>query len=443
MVPSIILSAVAVIGTITSVIFVPEVSIKNRKFSIFWLFPLIAAILSVAIGTISIEKVWSGLTNDMFSMLEGRTSVNPIKIILLFYGMTSISVFLDETGVFRYVASKSVALASKSQTKLFFLLFAMVSLLTIFTSNDVIILTFTPFICYFCKNAKISPIPYIVSEFVAANTFSMIFVIGNPTNIYLAETYGTTFFGYFKIMAIPSLFAGFTALAVLYILFSKKLKEPISTDNFATVKIEKPFLAGFTLVILFLSLVMLVISDYIGIEMWAVAVVSMLVLVCGALIFALKSHNRPLELSRTFSRLPYQLAPFVLSMFVLVLSLKENGVTDYIIDALSKIDPKYDILVYGVSSTVVSNLINNIPMSVLYSVLTATGSPASMYASVIGSNIGAFLTPIGALAGIMFTGLLRDLDVKFSFVEFIKYGVCVAVPTLFAAIGGLYISMLF
>jgi site-specific DNA-cytosine methylase len=35
-------------------------------------------------------------------------------------------------------------------------MYLMVAVLTIFTSNDIVILTFTPFICYFCKNAKIS-----------------------------------------------------------------------------------------------------------------------------------------------------------------------------------------------------------------------------------------------------------------------------------------------
>lgn len=98
-----------------------------------------------------------------------------------------------------------------------------------------------------------------------------------------------------------------------------------------------------------------------------------------------------------------------------------------------------DILTYGVSSTLVANLINNIPMSVLYSAITETASPFAVYASVIGSNIGAFLTPVGALAGIMFTGLLKNLDVKFTFLDFLKYGVVVAIPTLFATLAGLYV----
>ena len=53
--------------------------------------------------------------------------------------------------------------------------------------------TITGFLIVFCKNAKISPLPYLVSEFCAANTWSMMFVIGNPTNIYIASSFNIDF----------------------------------------------------------------------------------------------------------------------------------------------------------------------------------------------------------------------------------------------------------
>ena len=79
-------------------------------------------------------------------------------------------------------------------------------------------------------------------------------------------------------------------------------------------------------------------------------------------------------------------------------------------------------------------------MSVLFSALVG-GDMAAVYASVIGSNLGAFLTPVGALAGIMWTGLLKNHGVKLSFAKFSLYGILVSVPALAAAILGLYIMM--
>lgn len=439
MTAAIVLSVIAAAGTILSIVFLPEVKIKGKRIPVFFVVPVISAILIVALNVLTFREAWDGLTGDMASMFHGRNSVNPVKILLLFFGMTTVSVFLDEAGVFRFLATKSMKLAGHSRTKLFFILYGVVSILTVFTSNDIIILTFTPFICYFCKNADIDPVPYLVTEFVAANTFSMFFIIGNPTNIYLAESFHMTFSGYLKVMMLPTIFGGLCALLVLYLLFKKQFKEEIPVNEVETAKIEKPYLAIFGAALLIICLVFLIIADYVGIEMWAVATCAFLLLVVGALVIAAVKKEKPTELTNVFKRLPYELIPFVISMFIVVLSLKKTGVSQKIADVFGAAGERYDILTYGVSSTLVANFINNIPMSVLYSAITETASPFAVYASVIGSNIGAFLTPVGALAGIMFTGLLKNLDVKFSFLDFLKYGVVVAIPTLFATLAGLYV----
>jgi arsenical pump membrane protein len=57
-----------------------------------------------------------------------------------------------------------------------------------------------------------------------------------------------------------------------------------------------------------------------------------------------------------------------------------------------------------------------------------------VYASIIGSNIGAFLTPLGALAGVMFSSLLKKYQVKFTFLDFIKYGAIISIPVLSIAL---------
>ena len=77
-----------------------------------------------------------------------------------------------------------------------------------------------------------------------------------------------------------------------------------------------------------------------------------------------------------------------------------------------------EIFSYGLMSFISANVINNIPMSVLFSKILSYSSElgvGGIYATVIGSNIGAFLTPVGALAGIMWSNLLRKNGVKISF----------------------------
>ena len=64
-----------------------------------------------------------------------------------------------------------------------------------------------------------------------------------------------------------------------------------------------------------------------------------------------------------------------------------------------------------------------------------------MYATVVGSNLGACLTPIGALAGIMWSSILKIYGLKFGYTDFLKIGVTVAIPALLAALGVLQVLL--
>ncbi len=83
-------------------------------------------------------------------------------------------------------------------------------------------------------------------------------------------------------------------------------------------------------------------------------------------------------------------------------------------------------------------------MSVLFSSIIGSGGAGSIsavFATVIGSNVGAFFTPIGALAGIMWGNIIGKHDVKFTYLDFLKIGVTVALPTLLASLGGLWLAV--
>lgn len=417
---------IMIILMIISIIKIPQIKIKGREISTFWIIPSIFVIILILFDFIPIKDIWKGLTEN--------SSINPLKIICLFFSMTFISIVLDEIGFFEYLANKTLQNSKSKQIKLFIILYVLTSILTIFTSNDIIILTFTPFIIFFAKKAKISPIPYLVSEFVAANTWSMLFIIGNPTNIYLASSNSLCFIDYFKVMFLPTLFGGISSLIILILLFYKKLSKPIDIQE-TNVKIKHKGILIFALSILIVCTIMLVISSYVEIEMYLISLISAIILLIITFIFSLKENSFSYILN-PIKRLPWNLIPFVISMFIVVLTLKDYQVTNLIEDGLNN---KNSILTYGITSTLSCNFINNIPMSVLFSEIIPSNNLGALYATIIGSNIGAFLTPIGALAGIMWLSILKKHNVNYSFSSFIKYGVIVAIPTLIISLIGLMI----
>ena len=419
----------------------PSVMIGGKKISIFWLAPLGGALALMIGGYVSPSEIAAGLT--------AAGDVNPIKILLLFFSMTMMSVYLDEIGFFRLLAHKVLGKAKGSQTTLFFLLYGLVSVLTVFTSNDIIVLTFTPFICHFAKSARIDPLPYLVSEFVAANTWSMALIIGNPTNIYLMTGTGVSFLAYTARMILPTALAGLVSLGVLYLIFFKKLRAPLDPEESPAPVVDLPtevvglcHLGG--------CIILLSVSSFINLPMWLITCVFFISLILCTMAISFFRRRGIFLIARCIIRAPWDLAPFVISMFILVLALDQYGITSVLGGFLSTPETVGGTVAsFGVSSFFAANIVNNIPMSVLYSsvvgsmeagtLTTAALFSPALYATVIGSNLGAFFTPTGALAGIMWTGQLHDHGVSFSFIRFVKYGATVAVPAMAAALLGLWI----
>ncbi len=427
-----IIAGLVCVALVLTVLTNPSINIGKYHIRIFyWTAPVLGSIALLLFRLLPLPVMWEGLTSS--------GSINPLKILTLFISMTTLSIYLDEVGFFSYIAGISLKFAKTSQLRLFCVLFLLVSVLTVFTSNDIIILTFTPFICYFSKKAEIDPMPYLFGEFVAANTWSMMLIIGNPTNIYLATANGIGFGTYTAHMLLPTLFAGITAFLLLLMIFRKPLSQPIS------IKEEKPAIRDKGLVIIGLlhlvfCTILLILSSYIGLEMWYITLGFAVSLFLCVTIYKKKKGVKERVLLHTIMRAPWELIPFVLSMFLLVLTLDRYQVTTIISDFFGT-----DHLVwkYGIASFLAANVMNNIPMSVAFSSIVshlpeADRLPAA-YASIIGSNIGAYFTPLGALAGIMWSGILNKMGIPFSFRKYISYGIRISIPVLIAALLGLLI----
>ena len=126
-----------------------------------------------------------------------------------------------------------------------------------------------------------------------------------------------------------------------------------------------------------------------------------------------KFNEASVELVCCLYRAPWQLIPFIISMFVMISTLNRFGVADSIASVLGE---RYAILTYGISSFLASNI-----------------------ATIVGSNLGACFTPIGALAGIMWCSILGKHNLRMGFFDFLKIGIFVAIPTLIATLIGLYV----
>ena len=427
---------ISIILMVVAIVFDWKIKIKKVSFALYWVFCLVGAIVCLIFR-------FAG-ENPIKDIFFNSANINPLKILVIFLSCTSISVLLDKIGFFSYIAAVILQKSKSSQTKLFFSFSLIIAVLTIFTSNDILILTFTPFICYFAKNAKIDPTPYILSEFVCANVWSMFFYIDNPTNIYMCTTFDITFLQYAAKMALPTAACGIFSTFLVYLIFRKKLKEKIVIEDVEIIKPNKVLLTigitGLSIMVL-----MMAISNYIpGVELWYVPLICSVATYIASLIYIIIKKEGYSIILNSLKSLPYALIPFLLSMSVFIVTLNNAG----LIPEFAKFLSDKHMFITGYVSFILGNLLNNIPMTMMFTttlgemytdILGAGVAPnydnlRVLYGVVASSNICALLTPIGSLAGIMFMKILRENEVKYNFKQFIGYGSIISIPTISLAL---------
>ena len=408
-----ILSIICIILMIVSILVFPKLKVGKIRIDTYFLITSFFAILFILLKLISFRDIKEALIND--------SSINPVKIIILFFSMTFMSVFLDKAGFFKYLASKATLIFKKNQRLLFTSLFILISVLTIFTSNDIMILSFTPFICYFCKNTRINPIPYLIGLFFSANTLSMSLIIGNPTNIYIASIMDISFIDYFKFMFWRSLLCAILLYIILIVIFNKDLNKEIIVEERKPV-LKSKALVAIAIAHLGVCTLLMAISNYLNFEMYIMASIFAISLFIISIIYSFFNKDDRSIITSSLKKLPYSFIPFLISMVIIISALNKSGATDKIRVFFSEYNSVFS---YGLSSFLAGNLLNNIPMSILYSSILQMNelyiTKNIVYSVIASSNLCALFTPLGSLAGMMFLNLVNNQGIKFNFISFMKY----------------------
>jgi len=169
--------------------------------------------------------------------------------------------------------------------------------------------------------------------------------------------------------------------------------------------------------------------------------------------------SNPPCLQTSLLALPWRIVPFVFGMFVLVQGMNKSGwidlCADWLTDAIPSGAGAWPIFVSSFLLTTVTivlcNLINNQPATILltrviisekFLSLPHAVRQVGMFAVILGSNLGANFTLIGALAGIMFAKILAEKNLILSYVDFAKTGFKIMPFVTVAAAGFLWLEHL-
>lgn len=416
----------------------------------------------------------------------GNGYLQPYTVILLFMSLAYVCLSLDMTKLFQYLAQQIIARSKDSPKKLFISFSIFTSILTVVTSNDIVILTVTPILCYTAKQTRnLDPIPFVTTQFFLANVWSIALKIGNPTNVIVADAYNLSFLSYFLWMVMPALVAGLSTFGLSYFIFRHKIPDKIelldemngieiaggNLISSKTIVLEKK-MAIFKSSLLILCLLLLAtITNINMVKTW------MICLIFGIIFFVIdiitdivaiirsvkQSSNWRNEFTSTswnvLCRMPWKVVPFVFSMFIIVELLVHYSLINQFAQMLCKLlnniaftfnnsltfgQRLESITVIVFSTSVLSflacNMMNNQPMTIFFTTLFHDSNFQELFQKsdpsiqqgailslIIGSNLGANFTLIGALAGLLWITILRNLDSAkgMNGFIFIKYAICV------------------
>ncbi|MBD3921824.1 arsenic transporter [Paenibacillus sp. PR3] len=394
----------------------------------------VGALIVLLAGTVSLSDLWT-ITETI-----GGAAVTIMATIVM-------AIVLESFGFFHWVAEKLTAQSGGSGIKLFWYTNLLCFLMTLFVNNDGSILITTPILLMILHNLGLKnhqKLPYLISGALIATASSAPIGVSNIVNLIALKIVHMSLYMSAAMMFVPATIGLLIMSSLLFLVFyptlPKKIKMAGRHRPFSPWPGEHPlkyskdnapaqgtFMRNIIMFVLSVRIGLFV-ASYVGFPVPLVAVIGSLVLLGWRW---WKLRIAPTDIIR---KIPWHILIFAFSMYVIIYGLHNIGLTDLLIKYLSPFAHGgllHASIGMGVVVSLLSNLFNNHP-ALMVGTLTLTNMgldpitlKISYLASVIGSDIGSLLLPIGTLATLMWMHILRRGKVKISWSDYLKVTILV------------------
>ncbi len=364
--------------------------------------------------------------------LAGCAIAEGSDVYLFLIGMMLLSELARDHGVFDWVSSSAVRHSHGSAARLFTLVYAIGTAVTVFMSNDATAVVLTPAILAAVKKARAQPLPHLFACALIANAASFVLPISNPANLVVFRQGMPPLSRWLLSFGVPSIASILVTYLVIRLLFRKALSGAIQTDvDGAPLRAEgKLVLGGLALVILTL----LTASSF-DLDLGLPTCVAALAVTAAV---SLKARTSPLKLAREIS---WPTLALVAGLFVLVDAVESIGALTWTGRALAwaeTLPQAAGAMLAAFAVGVGNNLVNNLPLGLLAGSTLHTAHANGLIANavLIGVDLGPNLSVTGSLATILWLLALRKENLNVSFLDFLKVGLVAMPAALVCAIGG-------
>jgi Na+/H+ antiporter NhaD/arsenite permease-like protein len=367
------------------------------------------------------------------------TAINWTAIAVLL-AMFIIASSLREAGFFEWTGLHLARSVDAHPVRMYILLplmtAGMASLLDIVT----VALFIVPLTIEVFDGLDIDPVPFVISEVLAANVGGISTMVGDPTNVIIGSSLNLTFNQFLGNTAPIALAILGVNTLILYLrhhgflhrdaLARHRQKQSIVLRH-PSEAVKDPGLLRVSLVALGLAVVFLIVHNFLGVS-------AALATLGPAFLILVYESSRSSEIVHVLGRVDWEIFFFFGGLFLLVAALAKTGVLSDIGDQLVQLSGNNLALAVTLVIWVValiSQVVDNVPLVTVFipviarMAITLPIAPLA-WALAIGTGIGGMATPIGTASNMVALNILNKPSRRLSFVNFAKRSVPLALLDL-------------
>jgi arsenical pump membrane protein len=359
-------------------------------------------------------------------------------VYLFLTGMMLLAEVARSEGLFDWLAALATRHADGSPHRLFFLIYAVGTVVTVFLSNDATAVVLTPAVAAAVRAAEVErPLPYLLTCAFIANAASFVLPISNPANLVIYGSHMPPLLVWLPRYLLPSAVSIVATYALLRWTQHRPLQQTIAK------RVPLPALpAGGKVAAT-------------GIVATAVALLTASAMdvalglptaIAGAATAGFVLLFQPRKFWSLVKDISWGVLPLVAGLFVLVQALDKTGVVAMISAQLRDIADHSVAAAAWAAGLVVafgSNLANNLPVGLIAGSAIQNDHIADNVtrAILVGVDLGPNLSVTGSLATILWLAALRREGQRVGARYFLAVGAIVMPPALLLAIAAIFVRI--
>lgn len=384
-----------------------------------WTAAVLGGVLMLLLGVVTPSEAWDYIN---------------FEVILQLAGMMMLTASLQYCGFFEIVVD---FLMRRFDGRRRFLsgVMAITACLSAVMLNDAVVLIFTPIVLRCCQRMRADPVPYMVGVFVSANIGSAATVVGNPQNALVASMAGIGFLDY-SIRVIPlTVICMAVAMLMMRRMYGGRLDTDdasLSGETFHAREVDKYRLCV-VLAVTVAALVLFALSVPLGLRIYQIA------LAAGAISLIIVLTDGMRAGGYVIRHVDWSILLFFTGLFVVIAGAVSSGLLDSMSELFGMGDGNVpSIGMLSGFSTVLANLVSNVPSVMLIGQLLPEGDMVLWITLAVTSTFAGNLTLIGAAANIIVEDEGEKHGIRMDFFRYLRVGIPIAVITIVIATAYLY-----